>query len=208
MKPNQRTATAAGATVAAVAMMASGCATEAKPGPEKDIIKVARAYQAAANSQDWRRACELSTPALRRGTVAECAARNTTPAAEENPPSPTPTPPASESADPSATPTSPTYGDGRTLPPPASPTISPGPDRASTGPVKAEKPVKVDATGGHPAGYGVLVTYTVTWPNSTTTARKALRLVKVGKAWRIEQHEDVMDGDTRTGDPVRAALSK
>jgi hypothetical protein len=69
-------------------------------------------------------------------------------------------------------------------------------------------PVKVPASEDHPAGYGVLVTYTVTWPDSTSTARRALRLVAEGDAWRVDQREDVQDGDMGRGDPVTAALSE
>ncbi|MFF0052590.1 hypothetical protein [Streptomyces sp. NPDC005498] len=170
--------------------------------PAAAAVAVARDYQKAANALDWRRACELSTAALRRGTVDQCAARNIGPETA----TPTPSAPASES--PTASVSPPTYADGSTPDALPSKSTAPGPDRASTGPVTAQgAPVKVPASAGHPAGYGVLLTYTVTWPDDTSTARKALRLVEEGGTWRVDQREDVQDGDMGHGDPATAALS-
>jgi hypothetical protein len=176
-----------------------GDATPTKD-PTAAAVAVAKEYQEAANRLDWRRACELSTKALRRGTVDQCAARNI------GPETATPSAPASES--PTATFSPPTYADGST-PEPIESTSASGPERAETGPVVVQgDPVKVPASEDHPAGYGVLVTYTVTWPDSTSTARRALRLVAEGDAWRVDQREDVQDGDMGRGDPVTAALSE
>ncbi|MGW4954551.1 hypothetical protein [Streptomyces parvulus] len=202
----RRTATPAVLLVAGLAL--AGCSgSDSKgddPKKEKDptaaAVAVAREYQQAANALDWRRACELSTKALRRGTVDQCAARNV------GPETATPSAPASESPTETASP--PTYADGSTPNALPSKSTEPGPDRASTGPVTTEgAPVKVPASAGHPAGYGVLLTYTVTWPDDTSTARKALRLVQEGDAWKVDQREDVQDGDMGHGDPATAALS-
>lgn len=199
--------TATPALLLALGLALTGCSGETKkddPKKEADpaaaALAVAREYQQATNRLDWRKACELSTAALRRGTVAECAERNIGPATA------TPSAPASESPSPSVSP--PTYADGSTMQPRESKTPAPGPDRASTGPVTAEgAPVKVPAFEDHPAGYGVLLSYTVTWPDDTSTSRKAVRLVEEGGAWKVDQREDVQTGDMGHGDPVRDALS-
>ncbi|MFE1384238.1 hypothetical protein ACFW6S_35370 [Streptomyces sp. NPDC058740] len=168
--------------------------------PAAAVIAVARSYQQAAIADDWRRACELSTTRLRRGTVEQCAARLTlTPSA--TPTAPTTSPSPSKSYEP------PTYADGSTMDPfPTKPTPS-GPETASTGPVTVEGvPVDVPASGQHPAGLGVLFSYTVTWPSETSTVRMALRVVKEAGVWRVDQSEDVQDGDAAHGDPIRDAL--
>ncbi|MFJ3673666.1 hypothetical protein ACIPSE_45215 [Streptomyces sp. NPDC090106] len=160
------------------------------------VLKTAGAYQSAANSLDWHTACDLSTPRLRHGSVADCVERNTpedAPAANPTSPSPSYSPP--------------TYADGSTPDPIASSSPS-GPDRATTGTVSASGVVQVPAAGDHPAGYGVLITYTVQWPGKdATTTRRALRLVDEGGRWLVDQHEDVQAGDTGHGSPVRTALS-
>lgn len=201
--------TAAPAVLLAVGLALAGCSGdgskdndaggEVTKDPAAAALAVAKEYQQAANALDWRRACELSTAALRRGSVDQCAARNIGAATA------TPSAPASES--PTATVSPPTYADGST--PNALPSKTPtGPDRASTGPVTAQgKPVKVPAAGDHPAGYGVLLTYTVTWPDDSSTSRKAVRVVEEGGAWRVDQREDVQEGDMGHGDPITAALS-
>ncbi|MDR3081862.1 MAG: hypothetical protein LBV60_13220 [Streptomyces sp.] len=172
--------------------------TEQPADPAAAALKVARDYQNATLALDWRRACELSTTRLRGGTVDECTARHT----PKPTPTTTPTPTATETFEP------PTYADGSTARPLPSKTTAPGPERASTGPVTPSgAPVEVPAAGDHPAGWGVLLTYTVTWPTSTSTARKALRVVQED-GWRIEQREDVQDSDLQHGDPVRDALSR
>ncbi|MCY0962967.1 hypothetical protein [Streptomyces sp. H27-H5] len=68
--------------------------------------------------------------------------------------------------------------------------------------------VEVPATTRHPAGYGVLITYSVQWPGKPSTkSTRALRLIKESGAWVIDQHEDVSDADVAHGSPVRTALS-
>jgi hypothetical protein len=204
-----RRATSA-AVVGAVSLLAlAGCSADHKSNDAAEVGKTARVYQAAVNRLDWRHACELRTPSLRHGTVAKCAASNVGPEKSPKPTSSPSTSDGSSAAPPTGEPTAPTYGDGRTLPPPATRSASPGPDRARTGPVKTGKPVKVGASADHPAGYGVTVTYSVKWPGKdATTSREALRLVKIDGAWRIDQHEDIQQGDYQTGDALQAALSK
>ncbi|MGO4420523.1 hypothetical protein AB4Z54_17800 [Streptomyces sp. MCAF7] len=196
----------------AAGLLLAGCASsddqdkkESKPTePKAAVLKAARTYQEAANRLDWRTACTFSSRRLRDGTVAECADRNVGPAS----PTPSQTTTASESASPSPSVSPPTYADGST-PDPLPSRTSTGPDRATLGPVTAGGIVKVPAVGDHPAGYGVLITYTVHWPGKpAATTRRALRLVSDGGAWRVDQHEDVQDGDMGHGSPVLAALSR
>ncbi|WP_031232902.1 MULTISPECIES: hypothetical protein [Streptomyces] len=176
----------------------SNPSTGGQQAPQDDaLVKVAQRYQEAANRLDWKAACGLSSSRLRGGTVEECADRLTV---DE------PTPDPSESS-PSPSFSPPTYADGSTPEPVASRTPT-GPDRADTGPVSASDVVEVSAVEDHPAGYGVLVTYTVKWPGKdATTTRRALRLVQQGGAWLVDQHEDVQAGDMGHGSPVRTALS-
>ncbi|MGW0121720.1 hypothetical protein [Streptomyces sp. NPDC003327] len=190
------------ALLLAAGLALTGCGESADDAKQDDpaaaALAVARDYQSAALARDWRRACELSTTRLRRGTVEECAARHTRP---------TPTATATASASPTATSDPPTYADGSTMKPLPKPT-STGPERASTGPVTpAGEPIQVPATADHPAGYGVMLTYTVTWPSETSTARKALRVVQESGTWRVDQREDVQDSDMAHGDPIRDALA-
>ncbi|MBT2482925.1 hypothetical protein [Streptomyces sp. ISL-94] len=78
----------------------------------------------------------------------------------------------------------------------SAPASSGGPDRAEVGPSKASDVVEVPAVGKHPAGYGVLVTYTYTWPGKPTeTSRVALRLVEEGGSWRVDQRKEVRPKD-------------
>ncbi|MDO0939234.1 hypothetical protein QQY66_48910 [Streptomyces sp. DG2A-72] len=203
---NRKTATAAGILAAGILTVA-GCSSSSDDGdtkgssgqkdPTDAVLKAASAYQKAANALDWTAACRLSTKAMRDGTVEECAARNT----------PDSTPTAADSSSPSPSYSPPTYADGSTPNTIASSTPS-GPDRADTGPVKVSDLVEVPASGAHPSGYGVLVSYTVTWPGKeSTTTRRALRLVDEGGAWLVDQHEDIQEGDEGHGSPVRTALS-
>ncbi|MEU7153822.1 hypothetical protein AB0B15_38280 [Streptomyces sp. NPDC045456] len=180
----------------------AGCSSEGKGNdgkapadPTDAVLKVARSYQEAKNREDWRTVCGARTTRLRGGSVAECVKTNT-------PSSPTP-----EESSPSPDFTPPTYADGSTPQPRTRPSAS-GPDRADTGPVSASDVVEVAAVEDHPAGYGVLVTYTVKWPGKeATTTRHALRLVQEGGAWRVDQNEDIQKGDMGHGSPVRTALS-
>ncbi|MEU6467490.1 hypothetical protein [Streptomyces sp. NPDC046976] len=198
-----RSKTTTTAVLAAGMFALAGCSSSAdhnspKGTPDDTLVKVATRYQVAANSLDWRTACTLSTPGLRGGTVAQCAARNL-PASSAGPSS---RPTASPSAEPLR------YADGST-PEPVESSTPTGPARGKTGPVRASDVISVPEDEDHPAGYGVLVTFTVTWPEqSPTTERRALRLVRDGGAWLIDQHEDVQDGDMGHGSPVRAALTR
>ncbi|MFF6835272.1 hypothetical protein ACFY84_25935 [Streptomyces sp. NPDC012438] len=169
-------------------------------GPAGAVLAVAIEHQRAANALDWKRVCELRTVRMRRGTVEECAARNIGPA-------PTNTPSASASASPTETFDPPRYADGSTVPPLPKPTMT-GPDRASLGPVTPEgPPIEISAYGDHPAGYGVLLTYTVTWPDETSTARKSVRVIQEEGEWRVDQREDVGDKAMAHGDPIRDTLN-
>ncbi|MGW2672366.1 hypothetical protein ACWC5F_30485 [Streptomyces sp. NPDC001272] len=172
--------------------------------PAAAAVAVAREYQEAAMRLDWHRACELSTAAKRRGTVEECAGRNI---------GPSPSPSAEQSPSASATPSdewSPLVrADGSTVQPKARKTTSPGPDRASLGPLTQEgQPVQVPAIGNHPAGWGVMFSYAVVWPTETSTARVSVRVVEEGGAWRVDQREDVKDSDISHGNPARDALTR
>ncbi|CAM5455638.1 hypothetical protein SALBM311S_05339 [Streptomyces alboniger] len=82
----------------------------------------------------------------------------------------------------------------------------PGP--GGDGEVKASAPQSVPAIGDHPAGTGVRVEYTVTWPDSTTTSRKALRVVQQGDTWLVDQSEDIAESDEAHGNPVHDALMR
>ncbi|MFF0561491.1 hypothetical protein [Streptomyces sp. NPDC004266] len=192
------------ALLLAAGVVLTGCGESADDAKQDDpaaaALAVARDYQSAANTLDWHRACELSTIRLRRGTIEECAGRNIGPA-------PTATAPPTASASPTKTFDPPTYADGSTMQPLTRPTPS-GPDRASTGPVTPEgEPIEISAYGDHPAGYGVMLSYTVTWPSETTTARQTLRVVQEAGEWRVDQYEDVQDNDMAHGDPIRDTLN-
>ncbi|GLV88001.1 hypothetical protein Slala03_76900 [Streptomyces lavendulae subsp. lavendulae] len=172
--------------------------------PAAAAVAVAREYQEATMRLDWHRACELSTVAKRHGTVEECAGRNI---------GPSPSPSAAQSPSASATPSddwSPLVrADGSTVQPKAPKTKTPGPDRASLGPLTQEgQPVQVPAIGNHPAGWGVMFSYAVVWPTSTSTSREALRVVEEGGALRVDQREDAKDSDISHGNPVRDALTR
>ncbi|MFE4497114.1 hypothetical protein ACFRKD_32180 [Streptomyces niveus] len=199
MNSSARISTAA--LVLAAGLLASGCSSgtdgkaedDLRDDPTAAVLKTARSYQEADNREDWPAACEMSSARLRGGTVQECADRHA-PGDEPSSDSPTFEPP--------------TYADGSTPQPRASRT-SAGPERADIGAASASDVVDVPATGEHPAGYGVLVTYTYQWPDKEPeTVRRALRVVDEGAgAWVVDQHEDIQDGDTGRGSPVRAALS-
>jgi hypothetical protein len=196
------------ALVAAGILAVAGCSSSNDGGntkgggpqkaPTDAVLKVARDYQEAANRLDWRTACKLSSASLRGGSVEKCVDRNT-------PDDTAATPEESTSPSPSFSP--PTYADGSTPEPIQSSTPS-GPDRADMGRVTASDVVEVPAAEDHPAGYGVLVSFTVKWPGKAAeTDRRALRLVKAGGAWVVDQHEDIQEGDMGHGSPVRTALS-
>jgi hypothetical protein len=90
---------------------------------------------------------------------------------------------------------------------PAAPSSAPGSERPPVGPVKAEVSGEVPAIGNHPAGQGVLLSYTYIHPHETEVARWALRLVQQDGAWLVEQVESAERGEV-TAEFMRAALSK
>jgi len=158
-------------------------AAPAPANPSAAVLKAATAYQEAVNSRSWQAVCSMSSAALRSGTVAQCVAANTV--ATVAPASPAPVPSGIVGS----------YADGSTPPPIASAPTPSGPAYASDSPVTASDLVAVPAGGGHPAGYGVLVQFTVTWPGQApTTDLRALRLVQAGSAWVVDQQADSVDG--------------
>ncbi|MFE0654365.1 hypothetical protein ACFVZH_38105 [Streptomyces sp. NPDC059534] len=201
------------ALIMAAGLLMTGCteagekAEEKASDPTAAVLKVARDYQTAALRQDWRTACELRSTRMRYGTVEECVEDNT-------PDAPTATPSA-ESGEPDPSPTvdivePPRYADGSTPHPKATASRpTGGPERAKTGPVTASDVVTVPATTKHPAGYGVLITYTVQWPGKpATTTMRALRLIEEAGTWVVDQQQDISDsGAAHGGSPVRTALS-
>ncbi|ARF53168.1 hypothetical protein [Streptomyces gilvosporeus] len=196
------TATAA----AAAAFVIAGCSSSAagknapdgagqQPNTPASAAPFARTYQEAVNDQKWRRVCQMRTERYRHGTVKACVDDST-----ETTPSAAPSP--SESTDPPLR-----RADGSIIPPRPTPSAS-GLDRAKTGSVKVGGLVSVPAIGEHPAGTGVQVEYTVTWPKSTTTTKKALRLVKRGSEWLVDQSEDIYASDEAHNNPVHDALMR
>ncbi|MEV7283227.1 hypothetical protein AB0O01_01445 [Streptomyces sp. NPDC093252] len=198
--------TTAAVLVAAGILALSGCyppyveaggsrATGSGQAPEADaLLTAATRYQEAANAADWPTACVLSSTGARDGTIRQCADRYTLDDPTEEP-----------SAAPSSEPL--TYADGPS-PEPVALRTSAGPGRADTGPVAASDVVEVPALGTHPAGYGVLVTFTLERPGEAALPQRvALRLVQEGADWLVDQHEGVRQGDMGHGSPVRAALS-
>ena len=204
-KSVRRVATAAAA--ASVAVLVAGCSsgtgTEkggAGDGDASDTtaaaVQAARTYQSAVNDDDWAKACGLRTERYRHGSVQECVADN---APKTQSPEPSPT--ESDEFPPLR------RADGSVVRGKPKPSAS-GPDRAETGEVKASAPQSVPAIGDHPAGTGVRVEYTVTWPDSTTTSRKALRVVQQGDTWLVDQSEDIAESDEAHGNPVHDALMR
>ncbi|MET8703662.1 hypothetical protein ABZW10_33145 [Kitasatospora sp. NPDC004723] len=177
------------ATLAAAAVLtAAGCSSGAakKTGdPTEDVRATAKRYQDAANKGDWPTACPLMSARLRGGDVQHCLDDHAANPASVEHASPSPTASPSPVA---------TYADGSTVPPPATAKAT-GPDYADTSPVTLGDVIQVPAAGAHPAGYGVLATWSVTWPGKTPeTDRRALRLVAEEGGWRVDQHEDNIKG--------------
>ena len=77
------------------------------------------------------------------------------------------------------------------------------------GSVEASAAVEIPAVGKHPAGYGVLVTYTYTWPGkSPENSRLALRLISEGGTWVVDQRESVRPKDMAADpDPIAQVRS-
>ncbi|MFD0270869.1 hypothetical protein ACFVGY_30540 [Streptomyces sp. NPDC127106] len=189
---NRRPVRTAAVALAAF-LLAAGCADKedkADPGPKDPkgaVLAAARTYMEAANRDDWRAACGLTSERRRYGTVEDCIANH-----KEEGPSAEPSTSASPS--PSGTP---------------SVAPSPSPERAEMGLVEASAAVEVPAVGKHPAGYGALVTYTYTWPGKpTVTERLALRLINEGGTWVVDQRESVRPRDTaQQSDPLALVRS-
>ncbi|WP_103531992.1 hypothetical protein [Streptomyces sp. SM11] len=195
----------ASAVVTVAVLMAAGCSSDSadkkpKADPTAAVLTAARSYQEAQNAEDWQAVCKLRSERLRFGTVETCVEDNT-------PGKPSPSPTDAQDAAPSPYDEPPRYADGSTPRPRATRTTG-GPDRADLGPVEASDVVEVPAGTEHPAGYGVMVTYTVQWPGKPpTTSLRALRLIKESGAWAVDQTEDVSDADVAHGSAVLTALS-
>ncbi|MGW2255413.1 hypothetical protein ACWCXH_35335 [Kitasatospora sp. NPDC001660] len=153
-------------------------------------------YQQAINAHDWAAMCQLKTTAYQGGSLQKCTADH----AESTPP---------VSASPSTSPAEPAgiYADGSTVPPMATP--SPADTRPATiSPVTAERTEQVPALSQHPAGTGVMVVFQVTQPKGTSsTQRRAIRLVQDGVGWKVDQACDVHNSDMTQSDPLQAALA-
>ncbi|MEV0982646.1 hypothetical protein [Streptomyces sp. NPDC049915] len=139
----------------------------------------------------------MRTEQFRHGSVHECVTDNKAPAS----PSPSPSPTESDAFPPLK------RADGSTIPPKQTPSDS-GPDQTETGTVTAGSPVSVPATGEHPAGTGVLIQFKVVQPDSTTTVRSALRVVRENNQWLVDQAEDIDEADDAHGNPVHDALMR
>ncbi|MFG2030324.1 hypothetical protein [Streptomyces sp. NPDC048825] len=192
-------------TAAAVLLAIAGCSSDTEEKKESGAAnkggattqasaeEFARTYQEAVNDENWQRVCQMRTERYRYGTVQSCVDDNTET-------TPTAAPSLSETSDPPLR-----RADGSVIPTRAAPSAS-GPERAATGRFEAGDVVTVPAIGDHPAGTGVGVEYTVTWPDSTTTTKEALRMVKQGGEWFVDQAEEIHASDEAHGNPVRDAL--
>ncbi|WP_432158341.1 hypothetical protein [Streptomyces sp. bgisy153] len=194
------------AVAAAFTLVIVGCSSNADPketrvngGGDTDrtasALNFAKSYQEAVNDNDWPHVCRMRTERYRHGTVKQCVADH------DEPSEPTPSE-AETSAPPPLV-----RADGSTVPPVQKPTQS-GPDRAQLGPVEATRAKAVPAFGDHPAGTGVMVEYTYTWPDESGVSKHVLRLVRQGDKWLVDQLEDVADSDEAHGDPVEDALMR
>lgn len=86
-------------------------------------------------------------------------------------------------------------------------TGSGGSDGTKTGQVATETPVVITASGDHPAGVGVLVSYKVTHETGASdTARKVLRMVETDGTWRVEQTATLNDSDGTGAEAIRTVL--
>ncbi|MFI6143400.1 hypothetical protein ACIBCC_35065 [Streptomyces griseus] len=178
------------AGLVAAVLLAAGCAaddqgaTGTEQGPPPALYETARTYQEAAARGDWATACAATSTRRQGGSLARCLDSH-----------PDPGPPGA-TADPSPPADPPRYADGSTPAPRESRTTG-GPARASTGPVSATDAQPIKASGEHPAGYAVLVAYSVQWPGKPqSTTRRALRLVQEDGSWRVDQLADLHPGET------------
>ncbi|MDT0451415.1 hypothetical protein [Streptomyces hesseae] len=69
-------------------------------------------------------------------------------------------------------------------------------------------PETVPATDRYLAGTGLMVTTTFTNSEGRHAERVALRMVKEGATWLVEQDADIYDSEMRHADPVRDALMR
>ncbi|MEU3752027.1 hypothetical protein AB0H17_04565 [Streptomyces olivoreticuli] len=69
-------------------------------------------------------------------------------------------------------------------------------------------PVTIPASGDYTAGTGLMVATTTDGNDGRNVERVALRMVKEGDKWLVEQDADVYDTDMRHGTPVRDALMR
>ncbi|MHA7957161.1 hypothetical protein ACX9I7_05310 [Streptomyces sp. L500] len=69
-------------------------------------------------------------------------------------------------------------------------------------------PETVPAIDRYLAGTGLMVTTTFTNSEGRHAERVALRMVKEGAAWLVEQDADIYDSEMRHADPVRDALMR
>ncbi|MGW5788056.1 hypothetical protein ACWEWK_29200 [Streptomyces sp. NPDC003757] len=195
------------AAAAALTLVIVGCSssTDAKKDadssggggtdPTASALRFAKSYQEAVNDNDWQHVCQMRTERYRHGTVKQCVADNEEPA--------TPTPSETETSEfPPLV-----RADGSTVRPKPKPTAS-GPERAELGPIKASGAKAVPAFGDHPAGTGVMVEWTYTWPDESGVSKYVLRLVRHGDTWLVDQWEEVADSDEAHGDPVGDALMR
>ncbi|MET9177925.1 hypothetical protein ABZX88_06810 [Kitasatospora aureofaciens] len=186
------TALLAGCGSSGTANTSGGAKSQTAEGAQGTAVR----YQQAINAHDWATMCQLETTAYQGGSLQKCTTDN----AESTPPP--------VSASPSTSPAKPLVrADGSTVPPMATP--SPADTRPATiGPVTAERTEQVPALSQHPAGTGVMVVFQVTQPAGTSsTERRAIRLVQDGAGWKVDQDGDVHDSDMTVSDPLRAALA-
>ncbi|MEV4440675.1 hypothetical protein AB0K09_16940 [Streptomyces sp. NPDC049577] len=69
-------------------------------------------------------------------------------------------------------------------------------------------PETVPASGKHIAGTGLMVTTTSDGSDGRHVERVALRMVKGGGTWLVEQDADIYDSEEGHADPVREALMR
>ncbi|MEU2867935.1 hypothetical protein ABZ769_01820 [Streptomyces olivoreticuli] len=69
-------------------------------------------------------------------------------------------------------------------------------------------PITIPASGDYIAGTGLMVVTTTEGDHGRDMERVALRMVKEGGKWLVEQDADVYDTDMRHGAPVRDALMR
>ncbi|MEU8580539.1 hypothetical protein [Streptomyces abikoensis] len=84
---------------------------------------------------------------------------------------------------------------------------TPGDGGRTPATVKIEgDPQAIPASGDYLAGTGLMMSTTINGSDGRHVSRTALRMVKEGNKWLVEQRADVYDTDMRHGAPVRDAL--